>query len=341
MTCKGCQLPESMFQKSYAFIWPPQDHTLYKIAHFLEDKKYHFDNSVIEQFIVVNVKDNVSKFLTQLFGLLTEAESSDTKILLSETEQPAMYEFGNIYPLDRLADRMRGDWLISLLENNQYKSLRQPIVSLDDDSVFGHEYLFRGIDENGNSISPMTLFESAKDPKLFFNLDKTARVSAVKTAATFKEQTKVFINFMPGSVYDPNVCLRTTVNAVLENNLDPNNIVFEIVESQKIDDMTHLRGIVNFYRKAGFQIALDDFGVGFNNIDTLIQLEPDFLKLDKKLTDSLNDPAKQIHIYDIVQRCAKNGIQVIAEGLETYEQTLIMKELKIPLGQGYYYGKPS
>ena len=92
---------------------------------------------------------------------------------------------------------------------------------------------------------------------------------------------------LPGSVYDPGVCLRTTVNAIVKAEIPPERVIFEIVESERVKDMGHLRGIVNFYRSAGFKIALDDYGSGYNNLDTLMQLEPDYLKLDKSLVQRM------------------------------------------------------
>lgn len=341
MTCLGCQLPESLNDRSVAFIWPPQGHTLYKIARFLEQRSVEFDNRVMENLLVARIDDG-SRFIIDLSGLLTEAESRDTRLLLTTSETPSLSEFGEVMPLDRLVGRVRGDWLIDLLEEGRYTSFRQAVIDLKTEKPIGHEYLIRGYETDGSLVSPGALFESASDPRVFFNLDRAARLSAVNTAAKAKDHLDIFVNFMPGSVYDPNVCLRTTVNAIVNNEIDPSRVVFEIVESQRVDDLNHLRGIVNFYRKAGFRIALDDYGAGFNNVEALIHLEPDFLKLDKSLTRTLNDrPDKQDHVLDVVHRCKASGITVIAEGLETAEDAKTIADLGVPLGQGYHYGRPA
>jgi EAL domain-containing protein (putative c-di-GMP-specific phosphodiesterase class I) len=342
MTCQGCKLPESLAALDYAFLWPPQGHTQAKIARYLEAQDYRFETHAAESYLKVHGADS-NRFIVGLIGVLSESERRDTRILMTDSEAPGLGEFGNVVTLDRMMARMRGDWLIALLSERRYTSFRQPIVSLEEGfRPVGHEYLFRGLDEAGEVISPAALFESASDPRILFNLDRAARLSAVETAAALPGREKIFINFMPGSVYDPGVCLRTTVSAIVEAGIAPERVIFEIVESERIQDLAHLRGIVNFYREAGFRIALDDYGSGFNNIDTLMMLEPDYLKLDKSLVRQMAEGGedKRDLVEMLAERCRKNGIRTIGEGVEDGETAQLLRASGIDFAQGYYFGRP-
>ena len=290
--------------------------------------------------MIIEVPDP-NRFVIGLVGVLTDLEASDTKILMISGPAPSLADFGHVLTVEGLAKRTRGQWLISLLEENRYFCVAQPIVSADTFTPIGHEFLLRGIDTDGSELQPGTLFESAADPRIFFNLDRAARVRAVEAAAAGKAEGLIFINFMPGSVYDPNVCLRTTVDAVIRNGIDPRRVVFEIVESTAFDDFSHLAGIANFYRKAGFRIALDDFGTGHNNLSTLLALRPDFLKLDKVLTGGISDDRdRQGLIETVVQQCASFGVETIGEGVEDAGSAETLRDLGVRYLQGYHFGRP-
>ncbi len=342
MTCQYCDLPDKLSGHDHIFIWPPQGHTLQKVAKYFDAQSIAFENVSSEKCLRLE-SDNASDLLIKISGLLTKIEAGDTRILITKSETPTLGDFGDVMTIASAMRRMRSDWLIDLLEQKRYVSYAQPIVSVDGGrETVAHEFLFRGLDENGKIISPDTLFESAQDPRVFFNLDRAARICAVEAAAELPHGTDVFINFMPGSIYDPSVCLRTTVQAAKDNNLDPGRVVFEIVESQRIDDLSHLRGIVNFYRDAGFRIALDDFGAGHSNLEVFIALDPDFVKLDKSLTSNLTpDDSRLPMVKAVIRAFHSAGIQVVAEGIESEENARIVTDCGVDRMQGYYFARPA
>lgn len=281
-------------------------------------------------------------FLTGLDDHLSDIEALDTRVLITDTKQPVLGDFGNVLTLEGAMQRVRGAWLIDILDRNNYASYAQPIVSVDGKrEALGHELLFRGFDEAGAIIAPDILFGAAKDPRIFFNLDRTARLSAVHTASRMDASGQIFINFMPGAIYDPEVCLRTTVSAIEEHDIAPERVVFEIVESQRIEDLKHLRSIVNFYRDAGFRIALDDFGAGHSNLEALIALDPNFVKLDKSLSSNLTpQDSRVVLVKSVIRACHSADIAVIAEGIESEENAVTVTDCGVDYMQGYYFGRP-
>lgn len=340
--CNTCSLPSAHERYAHAIVWPAQAHMMKKIVNFLQESNFNYDADRENGFIVVDTEDS-DIFAANLSDALTNIEAQDTRILLSDSKSPTLGAFKDVVSLAHLMDRLNSRWLISMLDEQRYVSYAQPIVSAEGkwDTV-GHEFLFRGIDHQGDLIPPDTLFGAAKDPQLLFNLDRTARINAVMTAAKMDDDGDVFINFLPGSVYDPNVCLRTTVASAKENNIANERIVIEIVESHQIDDTDHLRNIVDFYRSAGFRIALDDFGTGFNNFDMYVALEPDFIKLDKTLTMNLSDDDPRLGtVKGIVRSAHSSDIKVIAEGIETANNARVVSDCGVDRMQGYFFGYPA
>jgi len=340
--CRTCSLPKVDENFDYAIVWPAQRHTAKKIVNLLEGSHATLDVDRANDCIIVKTV-NCDELTSALNRAVTKLEADDTRGLLCNSKTPTLGEFKDVVSLTQLIDRMNGRWVISMLEDKRYVSYAQPIVSADGNwESIGHEFLFRGIDDEGNLIPPDILFSSAKDAQLLFNLDRTARINAVQTAAKMNNTGDVFINFIPGSVYDPNVCLRTTVAAAEELGVSSDRIVIEIVESHQIDEIDHLRDIVSYYRKSGFRIALDDFGTGFNNLDMYVALDPDFVKLDKSLTSNLTDDDPRVGtVKGIVRAARASGIKVIAEGVETAANARVVSDCGVDQMQGYFFGHPA
>lgn len=89
------------------------------------------------------------------------------------------------------------------------------------------------------------------------------------------------INFLPSVIYEPEFCLRTTVSAIEGTGLRPEQIIFEVVETEAIEDHDHLRDILCYYRNNGFGVALDDLGCGYSGLSLMADLDPDLIKIDR------------------------------------------------------------
>lgn len=122
---------------------------------------------------------------------------------------------------------------------------------------------------------------------------------------------------------------------------EPSSIVFEVVESYKVDDLKHLRSILDFYREKGFKTALDDVGNGYMNLSTIIQLGADIIKIDLEIIRNIHQDSLKQSIFDaLVNIAQKNNIVVLAEGVETYEELEYVKTHGAELAQGYLISKP-
>ncbi|WP_299403434.1 EAL domain-containing protein [Acaryochloris sp. IP29b_bin.148] len=213
----------------------------------------------------------------------------------------------------------------------------QPIVNLSNGTIFAQEALVRGLNqESAASILGQVTDESR------YRFDQACRVKAIQLAAELDIQSILSINFLPNAVYQPELCIRTTIETAQKCNFPLHQILFELTEVEKVRDYAHVRDIIEHYQKLGFKTALDDFGAGYSGLNFLADFQPDFIKLDMALIRNIDhDKGRQAIVKGIIQVCRDLAIEPIAEGIETEAELAVLKQMDIQLCQGYYFAKPS
>lgn len=116
-----------------------------------------------------------------------------------------------------------------------------------------------------------------------FRFPKTT-TSAVQAQAEQIDRGKKCL--LPYTIYVPEFCLKHTFKMVKEFEVDPNDIIFEVVETEKVSDVNHLKSIFNTYKSSGMKVALDDGGTGFSTLEMLTHLPPDYVKVDRSYTQN-------------------------------------------------------
>ena len=150
------------------------------------------------------------------------------------------------------------------------------------------------------------------------------------------------INFLPSVIYEPAFCLRTTVQALEGTGLQPGQIVFEVVETEGIEDHAHLRDILRYYRDHGFRVALDDLSSGYSGLSLMADLDPDLIKIDRGVVARSVDSAAHGEVCRAIVGLARSrGRRVLAEGVETTAQRDFMRALGVDLMQGFLFGRPA
>lgn len=262
--------------------------------------------------------------------------------LISETEpdEPALVDQPTLRALLRRVER---GWLTEILGHGRLDTHLQPIVDLSTgaSTPFAHECLTRGRTADGETIPAGRLFAAADRAALMFHLDRSARVTSIANAARFDRAGRYFVNFTPTSIYNPAYCLRSTVEAVDDGGIAPDQVTFEVIESVRMQDLPHLDKIFAVYRARGFTVALDDITGGPVSSRMIDQLRPDYVKLDRSLIDHVETaPDRQRSVADVLGQCRSLGIEVIAEGIERSEERDWLASVGIRLMQGYLFGRP-
>ncbi|MEN9211014.1 MAG: EAL domain-containing protein, partial [Thermostichus sp. DG02_2_bins_29] len=289
-------------------------------------------------------EEGLKSILERIAGILADEEMRASRALfLPEGVEPRWQDCGRVEPLTQLLHRAHAELLVQVLAENRLVSYFQPIVSARDPAqVVAHEALMRGVDEQGNLISPGLLFEMAREAHLLYQLDLAARRTAIQTAAQQRLAGDLFINFNPTAIYDPAFCLRSTVWAIGRSGIRPEQVVFEVNESDRAHDVGHLRKILHFYREAGFRVALDDLGAGYASLNLIHQLQPDLIKLDMQLIRGVDrDPYKAVIAQKILELAQSLGITTVAEGVETPGELQWVQAQGVDLVQGFLIGEPA
>ena len=122
---------------------------------------------------------------------------------------------------------------------------------------------------------------------------------------------------------------------------DPSRIVFEVNEGVAVRSYELLVKGIRELREHGFRVAVDDLGAGHTNLDQVLRLQPDFLKLDLSLVRGVHQNAvKQALIESVVAMGRVAGATVIAEGVEAQEERDALISLGVTWGQGYFFARP-
>jgi EAL domain-containing protein (putative c-di-GMP-specific phosphodiesterase class I) len=242
---------------------------------------------------------------------------------------------------EQRATRAEKRRLLNVLLNGQVRSVYEPIVDARTLTVFGYEALARG--PEGTSLSsPMALFELAERTQLVFALDCLCRRGALRGAVDFPTGTKLFLNIRPSAFHDPSFqpdALRRTLDAC---GLGPGDVVFEISEQESIQNFPTFRKARDAYGAIGFQFALDDTGSGYASFQAVMELAPEFVKVDRAFVAGVDeDPARQAILHGFQTIADRIGARIIGEGLDTLEELDTLRALGVPFGQGWLFGKPT
>lgn len=230
--------------------------------------------------------------------------------------------------------------LQDIIRKRNLTALFQPIINIDDASIFGHEGLIRG-PADSRLHSPLNLFEEARTHKVSVEVEHLSRQVVLESFAQSVSPYKLFLNVSPECFMQPNAVKGSTLAYIHRLGLDPHNVVIELTESAPTFDYDLLRKAAEHYRNMGFEIAMDDLGEGFSSLRLWSELRPDYVKIDKHFIQGVNaDPVKLEFVRSIQQIAQNSGAKVIAEGIETQAELVIIKDLKIAYGQGYFLGRP-
>ena len=215
----------------------------------------------------------------------------------------------------------------------------QPIVDVDAGRVYAYEALARGPERQSAAF----VLGQVNEENLYA-FDQACRVKAITLASQLgldKTDAMLSINFMPGAVYSPAACIQLTLKTARGLGFPLDRLIFEIVEVEKVASHQHLMDIVNEYRNCGFRLALDDFGAGWAGLGLLADVQADAIKLDIDLIRGIDKrPRARAIVESMVELAEPLNFKLVAEGVETFDEYLVLRDCGIRLMQGYLLARP-
>lgn len=211
----------------------------------------------------------------------------------------------------------------------------QPIIDTSSGEIYGYEALMRPSD----GYTTEAVLEYATENNLNYEIERTTWFNSLKgytQQVSCLSPKKLFINSIPSQLLTDEDF--NNVENSFKDHLD--NIVMEVVESEQIENhiIAKKREIKE---KWNCLIALDDYGSGYSNDNTLLSVKPDLIKLDIELvTDIESNSDKQSLVKNMVSYAHNRDIKVLAEGIESKEQMYCLLSIGVDLLQGFYLAKP-
>ncbi|MBT8372778.1 MAG: EAL domain-containing protein [Deltaproteobacteria bacterium] len=246
-----------------------------------------------------------------------------------------------LHLLQRETDLRKG------IQNKEFVTHYQPIVSLKTRSVVGFEALIRWNHPKLGLIYPDSFISIAEETGLIIPITRLVVQEACRDLKVWQEQVKhvqkftMNINISSRHFLQPS--LLSDLKDVLNNTeLPPDHLKLEITETALVEDMQETVAMVTRMRDFGLQIVIDDFGTGYSSLSYLQRLPIDTLKVDRSFVSRIESkPDGNRNIVEaIISLAHRLDMIVVAEGVETFEQYTILLDMKCQFGQGYLFSKP-
>ena len=240
-------------------------------------------------------------------------------------------------------DTQIADDILKAIENNDFIPFYQAKYSLKEKQFISSEVLARWRTPEG-ILGPSKFIERAGRSGLLNAIDMAIFEGAMKDVGDSLKRGRrvlpVSVNF---SLYEffSNNFLEKIVEVLQKNQVPPSLLEIEITETtSQVNKFLSLQ-VIKKLKDIGVRILMDDFGIGFSQIENLRQIPFDAVKIDKSFTDRiLEDEKTRSVVKFLIELIHENDMEAIVEGVETKEQVEVLRKMKVDTIQGFYYSRP-
>ncbi len=219
--------------------------------------------------------------------------------------------------------------------------LAQPIIDVKTKEIRAWEMLARG--PKGTVLeNPLPLFSVARQTGTLYELEMVVFEKAFQQIADTGCKEDIFVNCTPLTL--GNMRFIGDIKELLEKNkkLSPKRITIEITERDSIDELKNFRYNIKILRLMGFRVAVDDTGAGYSSLNTISEILPDFIKIDRSVIEGIDkNTVKESMLKGLLLIAKEAGSLVVAEGIECKEEASVLKRNQVDLAQGYFYARPA
>ncbi len=227
--------------------------------------------------------------------------------------------------------------LKNAIKHDQITPFYQPIYNTKTQKIEKYESLARIITSDGEVITPFVFLDIAIKSKLYPEITKAM---ITKSFEFFKDKDFEFsINLSIVDIQSKEI-LKFIFNK-LDEFAEPQRVVFEILETDKIENYEEIKAFIKEVKKHGCKVAIDDFGSGYSNFSHILELNVDYIKIDSSLVKFITTDTNSRTVVKTIINFAKDlNLKTIAEFVEDKESLDLLKKMDVDFIQGYYIGKP-
>jgi len=293
-------------------------------AYEFANKDYSIKVNIGRYFIPVSITKDSEELVNDVLYVKQSEKEDRRKTDIAEDEQ----------------DNNATDEAIvkNILDNNKFKYAFQPIVSAKGGEIVAYEALMRSDTET--MISPLKILKYADRNKRLYDVEKLTFFNVlkqIKETQCIPEGRRIFINSIPGYMLSDGDFdnLKRLYSELFDR------MVIEITEQREVDD--DALAALNARRDiCGFNLAIDDYGSGCSNTNSLLRYMPQVVKLDRLLITGIDRNAKkQFFVNSIISFARENDMLILAEGVETESELKTVIRLGVDMIQGFFTAKPA
>jgi EAL domain-containing protein (putative c-di-GMP-specific phosphodiesterase class I) len=232
------------------------------------------------------------------------------------------------------------------IDKRQFHLVYQPIVSLATGEVESLEVLVRWQHPERGTVSPAEFVPVAEENGMIIPIGDWVMRTSFEQMARWQQTLGarspkgMSVNISRNQLFQPDF-VEHVRSLVHETGVDPSQLHFEVTESAIMKDVGCASRTLKALRAMGIRIEMDDFGTGYSSLACLHQFQLDVLKIDRSFIASIDRGRDFAALVHAVAQLARNlNITVVAEGIETLEQALMLQSLNVEFGQGYLFSRP-
>lgn len=214
----------------------------------------------------------------------------------------------------------------------------QPIINLNENNTFGFEILARLI--SGRMIHNPNTFIHLMNDENHHIFTRKLIINAFRLKKRFiKDNVLLFFN-IDQSLFNKEFS-DFLIGFAYFYNINPETIILEVLEDKPFNSYIDCLNAIKEMKNNGFKIAIDDYGSGHSTLGRILDIEPDFIKIDRSIIDSSSsNERKKTIIESTIELANKLNIKIIAEGIEEHGDLEYLKSVNIEYYQGFYFSKP-
>ncbi len=230
------------------------------------------------------------------------------------------------------------------LANDEFYVHYQPQVSTLNGKIIGVEALVRWDNVELGRVAPLDFIPIAEKKGIIGKISDLVLTQACKDIQTISPNGEgaltISVNISPNQLLSEGF-IENTIQIIRSTGIDSNRIVFEITEGTFLNDIPGTVAIIEQLKAVGIKFSIDDFGTGYSSLSYLSKLPVDEVKIDKSFINDLVDDEDAYNLVKSILAVASiKQLTIVAEGVETQEQSQILADLACHLLQGYYFSRP-